>query len=466
MPFKDLREFLDFLEKQGELKTCNREVDSKIEIAKITDKSSKTGGPAILFNRVKGFENRVVTGLFGNLDRAFLMIESDKYNGFKKLAGGLSHPVPTRTVKQGLCQEVVRTGNEVDLHAIPVLWHHAKDTYRFFTGGCCRVRDPDTGIYNSSINRVAVQGKNTLSIQSSPPHQLGLIARKLLGRGQSCPMAMAIGTDPAVLVASVSGIPPSTDEFALAGGLRGEPVDVVKCVTVDVEVPATAELVIEGEIVPGDEDGILGKTEYADEGVFGEVHGYFGKPSRSPVIHVTAITHRKDYIYHALGTSEHTSEHQLCDAIGMHGDVYSLLKDIIPPEDINAINAGSFAAIVSIKKTRPGQGRQLIQMLLAKPGIKRAIIVDEDIDVFNLVEVEWAVQFRSTGDDYIITSELPMINLDPAITREPNLLKKVGIDATIPLLGDKGGRSEVLRDLGPARYPDLDEVDLDYYLGN
>ncbi|MFH1488919.1 MAG: UbiD family decarboxylase domain-containing protein, partial [Pseudomonadota bacterium] len=230
--------------------------------------------------------------------------------------------------------------------------------------------------------------------------------------------------------------------------------------------PATAELVIEGEIVPGDEDGILGKTEYADEGVFGEVHGYFGKPSRSPVFHVTAITHRKNYIYHALGTSEHTSEHQLCDAIGMHGDVYSLLKDIIPPEDIIAINAGSFAATVSIRKTRPGQARQLIQMLLAKPGIKRAIIVDEDIDVFNLVEVDWAVQFRSTGDDYIITPELPMINLDPAITREPNMLKKVGIDATMPLMGDKGGRSEVLRDLGPARYPDLDEVDLDYYLGN
>jgi UbiD family decarboxylase len=149
----------------------------------------------------------------------------------------------------------------------------------------------------------------------------------------------------------------------------------------------------------------------------------------------------------------------------MHCDVYSLIKDMIPPEDIKAINAGSFAAIVSIRKTRTGQARQLIQLLLAKPGIKRAIIVDDDIDVFNLVEVDWAVQFRSTGDDYIITPELPAINLDPMITREPNLLKKVGIDATIPLNSDKKGRVEVLRDLGPARYSDLDEIDLADYLG-
>ena len=110
----------------------------------------------------------------------------------------------------------------------------------------------------------------------------------------------------------------------------GGPVEVVKGVTVDVEVPATSELVIEGEIVPGNEEGLLGKAVYADEGVFGEVHGYFGKPSRSPVLHVTAVTSRKNYIYHALGTSEHTSEHQLFDAIGMHGDVYSLIKDMIP----------------------------------------------------------------------------------------------------------------------------------------
>jgi len=251
MPYNDFREFLQSLKKKGELKTCNREVDVKIEIAKVTDKTSKTAGPAIFFNNVKGYDAPVVTALFGTLDRAFLMIESTKYDGFKKLVRALREPIPTKRVKEGPCQEIVETGEQVDLYEIPILWHHPKDTYRFITSGNCRVRDPDTGIYNSSINRVAVQGKNTLSIQTNPLHQLSTIATKLLARGQSCPIVMAIGTDPACLVASASGIPLSTDEFSIAGGLRGKALEVVKCVTVDLEVPATSELVIEGEIRPG-----------------------------------------------------------------------------------------------------------------------------------------------------------------------------------------------------------------------
>ncbi len=155
----------------------------------------------------------------------------------------------------------------------------------------------------------------------------------------------------------------------------------------------------------------------------------------------------------------------LFDGIGMQGDVYASIQGIIPLENIRAINAGSFAAVVSIRKFRPGHGRQLIHNLLARSGLKKVIIVDDDIDVFNPIEVDWAVQFRSCGEDYIITSELPAINLDPMISTPPNLLKKVGIDATMPLNGDKKGRVEILRDLGPARYPDIDGVDLDYYLG-
>ena len=466
MPYKDLREFLDLLVKRGELKVCQKEVDTKIEIAKVTDKSSKVGGPAILFTNVKGFETHVVTGLFGTLDRSFLMIESTKHDGFKKLARGLERPIPLRMARDGPCKEIIKTENSVNLHEIPVLWHHEKDSHHFITTANCRVKDPDTCISNSSINRVSVQGRDKLTIQSNPPHQLATIVSKYLEQSKRCPIAMAIGTDPAISVASVCGIPPGMDEFEFAGGVRELPVDVVRCTTVDLEVPATSELVIEGEIIPGGEDGPVGRTEYANEAPFGEVHGYFGKQVRSPVIHVTAITHRKDYIYHGLGTAEPPSEHQIFDAIGMQGDVFFVVKNVIPPENIGAINAGSFAAIMSIKKERPGQARQLIHSLLSKAGLKKVIIVDDDIDVFNPIEVEWAVQFRSCAEDYILTSELPAINLDPMISTPPNLLRKVGIDATLPLSGDKKGRVEILRDLGPARYPDLDEVDLEYYLGS
>jgi len=464
MAFKDFRDFLDQLTQRGELKVCRREVDTRIEIAKVTDKSTKVQGPAILFTRVKGFETPVVTGLFGTIDRSFLLIESNKYDGFKKLAKGLEKLTPLRLVDDGPCREIIHIGNNIDLQELPVLLHHEKDSHRFITTANCRVRDPDTGISNSSINRVAVQGRDRLTVQSNPPHQLAIIVRKYLEKGQKCPVALAMGTDPAILVASVCGIPPGIDEFEFAGGVRGEPVDVVKCTTSDLEVPATSELVIEGEILPGAQQGLVGRTEYAIEAPFAEIHGYFGGQTRSPVVHVTAITHRKDYIYHGLGTAEPLSEHQIFDAIGMQGDVYSTARNVISPDHITAINAGSFAAIISIKKDRSGQGRQLIYGLLSKASMKRVIVVDEDIDVFNPVEVEWAVQFRACGDDYILTPELPAINNDPMVNTMTNSLRKVGIDATLPIGGDKSGRIEVLRDLGPARYRDLKQVDLEYYL--
>jgi len=464
MSYKDVRDFLDYLRKKDELKTCSREVDTRIEIAKVTDKSSKTNGPAILFTNVKGFQASVVTGLFGTIDRGFSMIESNKYDGYKKIANGLDNLISPKIVNDGPCKEIIKIGQNINLHEIPVLLHHEKDGNYFITTANCRVKDPDTGISNTSINRIAVQGKDRLSIQSNAPHQLAVIAAKYLARGKSCPIAMAIGLDPALLVAGACGIPPGIDEYEFAGGMRGAPVELVKCSTIEIEVPAASELVIEGEIVPGTEDGPMGKTEYADEGSFGEVSGYFGAHASSPVIQVKAITHRKDYIYHGFGTAEPPSEHQIFDGIGMQADVYVALKSVIPKELIGSIYTISWSAVISIKKNRPGQARDIINTLLKKAGLKRVTIVDDDIDAFNPVEVDWAVQFRSGPDDYIFTTELPAIELDPMITTPPNLLKKIGIDATIPLDGDKKGRIEILRDQGTARYSSLDKVNLANYI--
>lgn len=465
MPYQDLREFMNLLTERGELKVCQKEVDAKIEIAKVTDKASKIGGPAILFTNVKGFKTPVLTGLFSTIDRASLMIDSTKYNMHRNLARGLDNPIPPIKVSDGLCKEIIITGNRVNLYEIPVLWHHQKDSHYFITTASCRVKDPDTGICNSSINRLAVQSKDKLSIQSTPPHALVGIVQKYITRGMKCPIAMAVGMDPAILVGSACGIPPDMDELAYTGGVRGAPVEVVKCEMLDLEVPARSELVIEGEIEPGEEEGLVGKSEYAWEGPFAEVHGYFGGQLHSPIIHVKAITHRKDYIYHGMGTAEPPSEHQVFDGMGLLGGVYVALSNIIPKEQIQAINASCFGAVISIHKKYPGQARQIIQGLLAKVFLKKVIVVDADIDVFNPTEVEWAIQFRSGPEDYILTAALPAIPLDPMITTPPNLLRKVGIDATLPLDGDKKGRVEILRDLGTARYTTLSGVDLNDYIG-
>ncbi len=410
----------------------------------------------------------MVTGLFGTLDRSFLAVDSTKYAGFKKLALGLEKQLPVKILSDGPCKEVIKTGKDVDLYELPVLWHQDKASHFFITATNCRVQDPDTGTGNSSINRLAVQGKNTLTVQSNPPHQLGLIAAKFMQMGKPCPVAIAVGTDPAVLAASSCGIPYDMDEYEFIGGVKGEPLEVVKCHFSDLQVPATSELVIEGEILPGTEEGSIGKSEYDYEAPFAEVTGYFGARGRSPILHVKAITHRKEYIYHGLGTAEPPSEHQILGALGAQAEVFSILKDVIPAENIVGINpqlsAATWGIVVSIKKSRPGQAKQLIYTLLARASFKRVIIVDGDIDVFNPSDVDWAVSFRADADDYVITSPLPMINLDPMISNSAKLLKKIGIDATLPLGGDKAGRLEILRDLGPAKYPGLKEVNLQDYL--
>lgn len=468
MPYSDMRGFMEVLRKKGELKVCEKQVDSQFEIGKVTDKSAKVGGPAILFEKVKGSRAPVVTGLFGTVERSCLAIGATKYDGFKKMQKGLDKPIPCHIVKDGPCKEVVQTGSKINLHEIPVLWHHKKDSHRFLTATNVISRDPDTGIRNNSVHRMAVIGKDKLAIWINVPMHLRLIAKKYLSRGKPCPIAVAVGVDPVVLLCASCKVPYGLDELEFAGGVRGKAVDLVKCETVDLEVPATAELVIEGEIMPGDEEGYVGKAVYVDEAPFAEITGYYGMTRRSPLVQVKAVTRRKDFIYHGLGTAVPPSEIQTILYSPMQNDVYARARTVVPEENIKAINplvgACCYNVVVSIKKTHPGQAKQLIYATLAHASLKRITVVDDDIDAFNHVDVDWAVSMRSRAEDYIYTPEMTGQALDPMCT-PPNLVTKVGIDATLPLEGDKKGRVDILRDLGPARYSDLDEVDLSDYIG-
>jgi UbiD family decarboxylase len=326
MPYKDMRQFMDFLANKGELKSCQSEVDTKIEIAKVTDKSSKAGGPAILFKNVKGFGTPVVSGLYSTLDRNFWAIDSNKYDGFKKLDLGIRNPIQHTLVKTGPCKEVIKTDRDVDLTQIPALWHHAKERHHYITATCVRVKDPDTGICNVSINRLAVQGKDTLTFHTNPPNPLRLIAGKYMERGQICPVSISVGVEPATFVCCGCGIPFGTDEFDFAGGVRGEAVETVKCETIDLDVPATAELVLEGEIRPGNEMGIIGKSNYAYEAPFAEFTGHFGPQTRSTLVYIKAMTHRQDYVYEAMGAAFPPDEHSANNSVNAEYGVFKQPK--------------------------------------------------------------------------------------------------------------------------------------------
>lgn len=457
MPYKELREFMDFLMARGELETVEREVDRKYEIALVSQKSSEVNGPALLFENVKGYNIPVVTGIFGTKERCYLSLESTAKDWPKKFDKAIKNPIPCKIVKDGPCKEIIETGKEVNLNKFPILWQLEKDKGYYLTATNLIIKDPDTGKRNNSIHRMYVAGKDRLVPQIGAPMHLWPIMKKYWDRGKPAPVAVAVGVEPVTLEAAATKVPYDVDELELAGALRGEPVEMVKCETIDAEVPATSELVLEGEFPPG---------ERAHEAPFAEFTGYYGEETYSPAFHVKAITHRKDMIYQGLIVGFPPDEGILMSCVEGEALAYSVVKKIVPEEDIRGINSPvssvTFKVIVSFNKTVPGQGKLLLLALLGEfVQLKNAIVVDRDIDPFNPIEVDWAVTTRSRYED-IISVEALGNSLDP-VAREECLSSKIGIDATLPLGGDKIGKLRVLRELGPSRYP-THKIDLKDYI--
>ena len=263
MPFKDLREFLNLLEEKGELLKTKKPVDVKFEISSYIRKTSDQHGPALLFENVKNFTMPVVGGVFATRERAFLALESSPQEYVNRFEHALDHVVPPKLVSSAPCKDVIHTGKDVDLTRLPIPTFSEKDPAPFITLGLCISRDPKGGGKNTSIYRLQLKGRSRLGIMAQ---QLVRQLTEAESIGKGLPIAIAIGTDPVLALATQWMAPYGTDELALAGALRGEPVEVVKAETVDLEVPATAEIIIEGTVLPNVRE---------EEGPFGEVSGYY-----------------------------------------------------------------------------------------------------------------------------------------------------------------------------------------------
>lgn len=466
VPYADMHEFLDVLEERGDLKRVRRPVDRRLEIAHVTKKSIDTQGPALLFENVVGFDAPVVTALCGTVDRCLLALRTTRDAWPELWARAMSDLVAWTVVDGGPCQEVVTTGDRVDLHRLPALWHYEKDAGYYISSGLVVTKDPDTGKQNAGIYRCLVLDRDKLSIYIN--WQDGkVIANKYMARGEPCPVAVVVGTDPALLHSAAIKVPFGVDEFEVAGALRGEAVEMVRCQTIDLHVPATAELVIEGEFTPGDQDGFIGPSVYCDEGPFGEYTGYYGEERRSPVLSVRAVTHRSDMVYHGLVIGIPPGESAVMYSALRWVEMYDAVRRVVPREHIRGINippeAGNALAVVSVRKTRPGQGKLIAAAVLAVGiTVKKCIVVDDDIDPQDLGQVVWATEQRTRWEDYF-SFEATGSQLDP-VAREGNLVTKIGVDATVPQGKDKVGREDILIELGPC-YAPLDEIDLDDYIG-
>jgi 2,5-furandicarboxylate decarboxylase 1 len=423
VPFNDLREFLTFLENKDELLKTKKPVDVKFEISSYIRKTSDQRGPALFFENVKNFNMPVVGGVFATRERAFLALETTSQDYVHKFQNALDHLLPPKLVSSAPCKDVIYTGDDVDLTRLPIPIFSEKDPAPFITLGLSISRDPKSGGKNTSIYRLQLKGRNRLGIMAQ--HLVRqLVEAESLGKG--LPIAIAIGTDPVIPLATQWMAPYGTDEMALAGALRGEPVEVVKAETIDLEVPATAEIIIEGNVLPNIRE---------EEGPFGEVSGYYTPANPKPLIEVSAITHRKNPIFQAALTGMPTTENHILKQLPLEATFYWMLKKEFP--GVTAVHfpaAGTVGmiSVIAMKQAYECEARNVIATMFGSRRNKITIVVDHDIDIYDMEKVLWAIATRTQADeDIVIFPRLVATAMDPSV-RKFRVGSSLGIDATKP----------------------------------
>lgn len=446
MPYKDLQDFLKHLDKNGELKRIDAELDPYLEIAEVTDRVCKKFGPALLFQKVKGSRFPVLTNMYGSYKRMNMALDSENLDALgeriheyleierpdgiiKKLQmipklSKLTNIFPDH-VKRGACQDVVLTGDDVDLSILPVLTTWPGDAGPFITLPVVYTKNPETGVRNAGMYRMQVYDKNTTGMHWHR-HKGGAyhyhLAEKL---GKRLEVAVALGPDPAVTYAATAPIPDEIDEMLFAGFLRNQPVELIKCKTVDLEVPATSQFVLEGYVDP---------KERRREGPFGDHTGYYSLADDYPVFHVTAITHRNDAIYPATLVGPPPMEDCFMGKATERLFLPLIKKQLPEVVDMNLPLEGVFhnLCFVSIDKRYPGQARKVMYALWGMGQMmftKIIVVVDKNINVQNVSEVLWRIGNNVDPRRDIAILEGPLDALDHA---SPLAFYggKMGIDAT------------------------------------
>ena len=445
--YQDFRGFLNLLEKKDKLKRVQREVTTRFDIAAGIRKVSDTDGPALLYENIKDYPGwRVAAGVFATRKLLALALEVPEEKMLEHYEQLAQKSLPAQEVATGPVQEVVLLGNEVDLLQLPIVVHSELDKGPYITIGIQFARDLETGAGNLGIHRMLLLGKNRLTVWAPPDHHLGRLIAKAEDRGQGLPIATIIGADPRLAIASQVKAPLGVDEMEIAGGMKGVPIEVTPCKSIPLSAPADAEIIIEGITIPG---------ERVPDGPLAEYTGCYSAEKQAPVLEVTAITMRKEPIYHtALTGVPVTENHVLIELPGLIR-VQQEVQKIVPEVcGVHVTPGGTFRhhVVVSIKKRHEEEARNVILGLLGTGiGIKQVIVVDEDIDVASSQDVEWALATRMQPDkDIIIVPRLTCSTLDPSVPA-PRTTAGWGIDATKPIHDTEKFEK--------ARVPGVDQID-------
>lgn len=420
-----LRYTLDRLRSKNRLLECNKEVDYVYEMGAVL-KYFDNKKP-VLFNKIKNNPLTSIGGLYGDREIIYDLLNINHENRIERFMDAIVNPEPYKVVKDGPIKENIIRRN-IDLpKLLPINKFQEKDSSNFITAGVLVVKDPDTGKYFTSIRRLQVNGGNKLSALIASPKLTNdfLNLEKL---NKPLEVAIVFGYDAPFLMASqISSATYGVDKYQIDSRLRGEPLELVKCETVDILVPANAEIVLEGRIVPG-------KREI--EGPFGELMGYYGHVAPHPIIEVDAVMHRNNPIYQ---TAFPCREEHLSNGLIREVELYYHIKNQLDVVDVYVTEGGGyrFNAFISIRKHRQGDAKTAILAALGlNKDLKQVVIVDEDVNIFDLQDIEWAITTRSQASlDYVIVEGALGSSLEPSHDLR-GITDKVGIDATKPL-GDK-----------------------------
>lgn len=420
---KDFRDFIRLLEADGELIRVQESLSTEFEIAAAVSMVRRKQNKAIFFEKVQGYQSSMIANVMGS-KRRFAMALGVSEQEVEKTYLRRKHDLIKPQIREDEGSDFVEIERNIDiLGAIPVLTHYERDAGPYFTAAITIAKDPKTGLRGMGIHRIQVKDKDKLGIfLSSPP--LSNFLKNADDAGQPLEIAIINGIHPLILMASVMRVPSGTDKFDVAGGLLQRPVDLVKCKSMNLEVPSGAEFILEGEVIP---------RQRETEGPFGESSGFY-LTYDNPVAKIRAIRYRKDPVYQALlafGGEDFAMTNLLWGLEHMQDlkNRFPFVRDVV----FEGIN---FMAIVQVDNTDESQLHDIAEHLFHDPHTKIIICVDKDVDIHSHSEVMWAVCTRMRApDDLHFKKDLPGLIIDPLVagSKAENMrITKLLIDATIP----------------------------------